>query len=369
MAKAVGKVRGKFLDEKHLGPEPVLVGLIEEHDLGRAYNWFNYFYSNDDAKEFALAYLKHIKYDRKKLKLVNQISAQNLRNIGWHSRLAMNGSEVSQEFTDRILQKVEALIVNEVEVAEVIVEPVTKNVISIQDRINEKTSNLIGDLEEQIDIFIKEGRNSFNIEAWMRANDIKPQIAQRIADYYKPLYAELFDAMQGKDPQLKEAYSRWKKIQLKSYTEFVRGFVSAAEARATVIRAARKPRKKKEKPAGIVVGKMKYLAEDTTFNIKSIKPTEVVGAQQLWVFNVKYRNLSVYNAMSHTGLSVKGTTITGFDEKTSVTKKLRKPEQTLTILQVGSKVVLRKLMDNVKCKPKAANGRLNTEVVLLRAIK
>jgi hypothetical protein len=66
---------------------------------------------------------------------------------------------------------------------------------------------------------------------------------------------------------------------LKSYTEFVRSFVSAAEARATVIRAARKPRKKKEKPAGLVVGKMKYLAEDTTFNIKSIKPTEVVGAQ------------------------------------------------------------------------------------------
>jgi hypothetical protein len=66
---------------------------------------------------------------------------------------------------------------------------------------------------------------------------------------------------------------------------------------------------------------------------------------------------------------LKGTTLTGFYEKTSVTKKLRKPEQTLTILQAGSKVVLRKLMDKIKCKPKAANGRLNTEVILLRAIK
>jgi hypothetical protein len=66
---------------------------------------------------------------------------------------------------------------------------------------------------------------------------------------------------------------------------------------------------------------------------------------------------------------VKGSSIIGYDENTSITKKLRKPEQTLTILQVGSKVVLRKLMDNIKCKPKAANGRLNTEVILLRAIK
>jgi hypothetical protein len=369
MAKAAGKVRGKFLDEKYLGSEPVLVDVTVDTNLGAAYNWFNYFYSTDDAKEFALAYLKHIKYDKKKLKLVGQISAQDLRNIGWHCRLFMNGSKVSKELIANIMQKIEALIVNEVEAIDAVEPVVTKNVISIQDRISEKTSNLIGDLEEQIDIFIKEGRNSFNVEAWMRSNDIKPQIAQKIADYYKPLYAELFDAMQGKDPQLKEAYSRWKKIQLKSYTEFVRGFISAAEARANVIRAARKPRKKKEKPAGVLVSKMKFLVEDTTLNIKSIKPTEVVGAQQLWVFNVKYRNLSVYNAMSHTGLSVKGTTITGFDEKTSVTKKVRKPEQTLTILQVGSKVVLRKLMDNIKCKPKAANGRLNTEVVLLRAIK
>ena len=369
MAKAAGKVRGKFLDEKYLGPEPVLVDVTVDTNLGGAYNWFNYFYSTDDAKEFALAYLKHIKYDKKKLKLVGQISAQDLRNIGWHCRLFMNGSKVSEELIAIILKKIEALIVNEVETVEVVEPVVAKNVISIQDRINNKTSDLIGDLEEQVDIFIKEGRNAFSIENWMRANDIKPQIAQRIADYYKPLYAELFDAMQGKDPQLKEAYSRWKKIQLKSYMEFIRGFVSDAEARANVIKATRKPRKTKEKPAGVIVGKMKYLVEDTTFNIKSIKPTEVVGAQQLWVFNVKYRNLSVYNAMSHTGLSVKGTTLTGFDEKTSVTKKLRKPEQTLTILQAGSKVVLRKLMDNIKCKPKAANGRLNTEVILLRAIK
>jgi len=184
MAKTTSKVRGKFLDEKHLGPEPVLVGDITENALGRAYNWFNYFYTNDDAKEFAIAYLKGIKYDRKKLKLVNQVSAQNLRNIGWNCRLISNGSEVTQEFIDRIMQRIEALIANEVEAVEE-AAPVVKTVISIQDRINEKTSNLIGDLEEQVDIFIEEGRNTFNAENWMKTKDIKPQIAQllRIVGY------------------------------------------------------------------------------------------------------------------------------------------------------------------------------------------
>ena len=96
---------------------------------------------------------------------------------------------------------------------------------------------------------------------------------------------------------------------------------------------------------------------------------KIVGAQQVWFFNAKTRNLTVINAMSHAGLSIKGTTIIGFDEKTSVTKKLRKPEQTLEILKAGSKIVLRKLMDNIKCKPVVAKGRLNTDTVILRAVK
>jgi len=367
MAKAVGKVRGKFLDEKYLGSEPVLVGSTAENDLGRAYNWFNYFYSNDDAKEFALTYLRQVKYDKKKLKLVSQISAEKLRNIGWHCRLFMNGSELPQELIDRIMQRIEALIVNEVEADEV-VEPVMV-VVSIQDRMNEKVSNLIADLEDQIDIYLKEGRNTFSAENWMRTNDIKPQIAQRIADKYKPLYAELYEAMQGRDPQLKEAYSRWKKIQLKSYMEFIRSFVSAAEARIVVVKVSRKPRKKKEKPASVIVAKMKYKAEDKEFGVTSIKPTEVIGSQQLWVFNSKYRTMTVYNALGPMGLNVKGSSIIGYDENTSITKKLRKPEQTLTILKAGSKVVLRKLMDNVKCKPKTANGRINNETLLMKAVK
>ena len=244
-----------------------------------------------------------------------------------------------------------------------------KNVVSIQDRINNKASELIAEIEEQIDILMVNGTNSFNIGNWLRQNNVKPQIASKIAAYYRPLYIELYDAFEGKDKELKEAYRHLKKLQLKNRVEFVRSILAAAEARSIAERASRKPRKKKEKPAAVLAAKVQYLAECKDYNIASIKPAEIVGAQQLWVFNAKTRNLTVINAMSHAGLSIKGTTIIGFDEKTSVTKKLRKPEQTLEILKAGSKIVLRKLMDNIKCKPAAAKGRLNTDTVILRAVK
>jgi hypothetical protein len=145
--------------------------------------------------------------------------------------------------------------------------------------------------------------------------------------------------------------------------------VSAAETRAVVAKTVRKPRKKKEKPASVVVSKLKYKEKDETYNVVSVDPKQIVGANQLWVFNSKYRTLAVYNAMGPAGLNVKGSTLTGWDEKTSVVKTLRKPTEQLNRLKDGGKIVLRKFMDEIKCKPKTATGRINKDVVLVRIIK
>ena len=365
MAKRLAKLE----DEKYMGSEPLLKEGCTESELAKAFNWYNYVCDNNQAKEFVVEYLKKIKYNKEEIKKISRAKMNS--STGWMARILTNGGSLPEGYGERMGASIKAALAS----VETIVEedeedpaPV-KNVISIQERIANKTADLIGDLEQQIDVFILQGKNSFNIGNWLRDKNVKPAIAQSIADYYKPLYAELFDAYEGKDEELKEAYSHLKKIQLKNYMEFVRSIVAASEVRATVEKAARKPRKKKEKPITVIVGKMKYLAEDKESGLKSVKPTDVVGAQQLWVYNVKYRNLSVYNAMSHAGLSVKGTTITGYDEKTSVTKKLRKPEVALKTVLDGGKVILRKAMDNIKCKPKTANGRINNETILLKVVK
>jgi len=369
MAKTASKARGKFLDEKYLGPEPVLENPTMS-DLAKAYTWFNYFYTSDDAKSFVLTYLRQIKYDKKKIKIVEKIRPDLLHNIGWNCRMVSNGSNLPDEILKTVKTKLEALI--ETESNKVVEEPtelVPKVVISIQERINNKASDIIGDLEEQIDIFYTQGKNEFDPLSWMKSKDVKPQIAQKIVDYYKPLYSEIYDALQGKDEQLKEAYSSWKKPKLKMYLEFIGNIVSSAESLTVVVRTSKKPRKKKEKPASVIVSKMKYKLEDTDYNIKSAKASDIVGCQQLWVFNTKTRNLYVYNAMGPSGLNVKGTTIIGYDEKTSVTKKLRKPSVTIPQLIDAGKVTLRKLMDGLSSKPKEANGRINSDMVLVRIVK
>jgi hypothetical protein len=240
-------------------------------------------------------------------------------------------------------------------------------VVSIQERIANRANELIADLEVLLDAYYRDGRQ-FKMSDWIIKNNVKPQIAQRIATYYKPLYSEAFDALNGKDEQLKEGYSHYKKAQLKAYVEFLRSIVSCAETTATIVKA-RKPRKKKEKPVSVIVSKLKYKAKDDELKLVSVDPKQIVGCNQLWVFNTKYRTLAVYNAMGPAGLNVKGSTVIGFDEKTSIVKKLRKPTEQLNKLMQGGKIILRKYMDEVKCKPKEATGRINNETVLLRIIK
>jgi DNA-directed RNA polymerase alpha subunit len=70
-----------------------------------------------------------------------------------------------------------------------------------------------------------------------------------------------------------------------------------------------------------------------------------------------------------TGLTVKGTSIKGFDEETSVQKTLRKPEEQLKQFgNSGPKKVI-ELFDAIKTMGIKLNGRVNSEVILLRAVR
>ena len=122
---------------------------------------------------------------------------------------------------------------------------------------------------------------------------------------------------------------------------------------------------------------MKYLKVDDKYKLASVSPTDVVGASELWVFNTKTRKLGKYVAKNidpkgmgraGSGLSVKGTTIIGFDEKLSVQKTLRKPDEQLKEFKSAGKVKLRTLLEDIKTTDTKLNGRSNLETVLLKVI-
>jgi len=140
-------------------------------------------------------------------------------------------------------------------------------------------------------------------------------------------------------------------------------------------KANRKPRKAKPKSATKLVEKLKFSKTDEKYKLASIDPSLIVGANELWVFNVKTRKIGKYVASNidpkgmgrdGTGLSVKGTTIIGFDENLSIQKTLRKPDEQLKEFKAAGKVKLRKFLDDIKTTDTKLNGRCNPDTVLLK---
>jgi soluble cytochrome b562 len=231
------KTRRRSISDIFYGPEPILTAESTSIELGTSYNWFNYFHDNDDAKQFVVDYLTKNKVGRAQIKVIETIDSNKLRAIGWNCRLLTTGTLPEAIKTDT-LDKLSNLIND----ARKQIKPKKREapVISVQEHIQNRVEELIGALEAQVDIFIREGKNDeFNPSAWFQIEAVKPQIAKRIQLYYQPLRHEIGEALATKDP----AYSRWSRTELKKYYAFIDAIIEAGN-----LKPARKKRTKVRKP-------------------------------------------------------------------------------------------------------------------------
>mgnify|MGYP000026361814 CR=1 FL=1 len=175
--------------------------------------------------------------------------------------------------------------------------------------------------------------------------------------------------------QLKEGYAHIKKADIKNYTIAINELMTALDFVIESAKATRAPRKSKPKSASKLTEKLKYSKANERFKVASVTADQIIGATELWVFNVKTRKLGKYIASNidpkglerdGTGLSVKGTTIIGFDEKLSMQKTMRKPEEQLKAFKTAGKVALRTFLDDIKTTETMLNGRCNPDTILLK---
>ena len=175
--------------------------------------------------------------------------------------------------------------------------------------------------------------------------------------------------------QLKEGYAHLSKKDVQKYILALETLVEACVFVVDTSKATRKPRKSKPRSADKVVEKLKYGKTNEKYKLASVNPTDLVGATELWVFNAKTRKIGKYIASNidpkglgreGTGLSVKGTTIIGYNEKLSIQKTLRKPEEQLKEFKGAGKVALRTFLDDIKTTDTKLNGRCNLDTILLK---
>jgi hypothetical protein len=241
---------------------------------------------------------------------------------------------------------------------------------SIQERVREATFAMTEEIEDALELFTANPEEfepkSFKLLNLLRGKQVKAAHARIIKDLYQRQYNEYLELQEGKCEQLKEGYSHLTKAQVKKIVSFYQEILSACDMLMQEAKVNRKPRAKKSKPAEKIIEKLKFLKQDDKLKLVSINPTDILGAKELWIFNTKTRKIGKYVAGEFTELSVKGTSITGFDEHKSVQKTLRKPEEQLKEFKAAGKVQLRKFLDDIKAVDIKLNGRINEDTVLLK---
>jgi len=252
------------------------------------------------------------------------------------------------------------------------VVPVVKKE-TIQDRLAEKFSETMGDIEGAIDDYITEGKDPKVFHLLSIAN-IAVQYSSKIVDLIQPRINELNELLEGKDSQLMEAYKHLGKREVKAYIKMYEAIINDAMAYKTSKIATRAKPKRKPVPPERQVKGLKYLKEFAELGLKSINPTEILNMSELWTYNTKTRKLgrfvvSMHGEMSISLLGVKGSAIIGFDEIKSTCKTLRKPAEKLAELKTQGKPGLRKFMDSIKSVETRLKGRISPDTILLRALK
>jgi hypothetical protein len=345
------------------GHEPKFDRELSKIELMSTLNWYTQNKDTKDAVKYANDYFK------KNHKLnVDSVIKNYSTTFGFVCRILNNGGSVNEKeliwFNETIIKIKEDLAKPKVDVV-VDDKPVQPN---IQDRIREKASECIGELEGLLDEYILSKFTS-NPKPYgiMHTLNIKGVHTNRILEHWKRIRAEYDNALTTEDELIKEGYSNFSKTEIKKIVGFCDSVITDAMKVVSEANKTRKPRQRKQKSPEQLVSKLKYL--DKHEELVSENPKDIIGALQLWVYNTKSRKLGCYNAEDASGLSVKGSSIISFNESKSTQKKLRKPEVTLPEVLKGGKVYLRTALDDIKAVSATLNGRLNTDTILLRIIK
>jgi hypothetical protein len=242
---------------------------------------------------------------------------------------------------------------------------------SIQERVREAAMRMTEEIENAIESFQADPEafnpKEFKMLNLLKAVEAKAAHARIIKEFYAKDLAELEELASGKaDEQLKEGYSHRSKKQILKLIAFYQEIMAACTMLTQEAKVNRAPRKTKAVPAEKIVAKLKYMKTNEPLKLVSINPTDIIGAGELWIYNTKTRKLGKYVAAEFQTLSVKGTTITGFDEFKSVQKTVRKPEEKLKEFKAANKVALRKFLDDINATDTKMNGRINEETILLK---
>ena len=361
-------------DTKYVGDEPRWT--VQPTDdrfaaMTRAFNWYNYFYSKKDAKDFVAAHLDRTERI-KDAKLIRSLpDSQVQTTTGWLCRMVDMGLQLDEHEQIKLDNMIRHLLEIKQQVKVSVAESDdTLPKMTIQDRLRERVSECLGELEGQFDDFIAAGAKlnaDYKPVAVMRSMNIAPQMIATIRDVWTRKLAEFDEVVEGRDADLVKAYDYMTKTQLKNCVKFCELVISDCGAYVQIKKVERKPRKVQAVSPEKRAAKFKIQTEFAELKLKSLPAAQLVDKTEAWLYDSKKRKLIHLVADEYAkAFTVKNNAVIGFSTTETQQKTLRKPAETIKVIAAAGKPAARKIFKDLKTTETAWNARGTENLIILK---
>lgn len=231
-----------------------------------------------------------------------------------------------------------------------------KTKTSIQERMQNKAFEALGEVEHQIDRLLDTKKSSFSMYKYLKRIDYSGRVVSYMKGFAKNTLYELYN--EEKCDQLDEAYSFLTAKQKVRVIKTLETWESEVEQYCEEYKPVRRIRPKT--PAQLVK-KLPYLEEWKQF--KSIDPEEIIRARLLYTYNTSSKKLTRFEGH----LQVKGSRINGFD---SCKEKTLTDLDLLDRLYKGGNIIASRFLDEIpRSKEKDGNDLITKNTLLVKVVK
>lgn len=177
---------------------------------------------------------------------------------------------------------------------------------------------------------------------------------------------EEIDGALGGDKLLVEAYSHFKKSELKEFRSLLDRFISDVERYKKSKKIIRK--KKVKTPEQLVKG-LNLKQESVSISgkkYKCIPKTEIIGAKSIFLINLKTGDLLFLTGKS---LSCSGAKIINYDEEHSGIKKIKRLDESIEKVRLSNVLTCSTIFENLPNKVRQTPRTVSPNYFLLKVIK
>ena len=368
-------------DFKFTGEEPTWHNCPEEkYDdrVRQCLNFYNYYLDRDDFIPIIQEYMKNNSYSDGNIAVIPHVPKTSyiLNITGKLCRCFNMGMPKFGKYPNTVKEYIGNLVSeakrelffkknDSVQKAKVSKKPNVHTIMTEKVR-----TSILCELEEMLDDWIdpKVKIKKLPVASMLRGENIPVSFVGPVVQWLERHKNDYTDAYEKRCPDMVEGFSYLSKPQLRNRIKALDEMLNEIVLYKSSKKAARKPRTKKPKSADKQVSRLNYLNESEEYCMQSCDPTRIVGAQKFFMFNTKYRKMTVFTSLGRDGFTVQGSTLKGFDESQSYSLTLRKPKEILPIISAKTERQIDKELSKLTTKRKPANGRINKDTILIRTI-